>query len=88
MKLGGPRLDMKSIIITDSCCDLPYDYIKKNNLIVIPFPYSIDGKDYIDDFGKSLSYKDFYDKLRNGSIHKLLFICFSRCLKNMQQKGM
>jgi len=59
---------MKSIIITDSCCDLPYDYIKKNNLIVIPFPYSIDGKDYIDDFGKSLSYKDFYDKLRNGSI--------------------
>ncbi len=59
---------MKTIIITDSCCDLSYDYITENNLEVIPFPFSIDGTDYVDDFGSSLSYRDFYDQLRKGAI--------------------
>lgn len=59
---------MKIKIITDSSCDLSCDYIKENDLEVIPFPYSIDGKEYIDDFGKSLSYQDFYNELRNGRL--------------------
>lgn len=59
---------MKTVIITDSSCDLSYDYINKNNIKVISFPYSINGKDYIDDFGKSLSYEDFYNELRNGAM--------------------
>ena len=59
---------MKTIIITDSCCDLSYDYITENNLEVIPFPFSIDGNDYVDDFGRSLSYADFYYELRKGAM--------------------
>lgn len=59
---------MKTIIITDSSCDLSCDYICENNLEVIPFPYCIDGKDFIDDLGKTLSYEDFYNKLRSGAI--------------------
>ncbi|HAQ40458.1 MAG TPA: fatty acid-binding protein DegV [Clostridiales bacterium] len=59
---------MKTIIITDSCCDLPYEYIRENNLEVIPFPYSISGKEYMDDFGKTLSYEGFYNELRNGAM--------------------
>lgn len=59
---------MKTIIITDSSCDLSCNYISENNLEVIPFPFSIDGREYIDDFGKSLSYKDFYNELRNGAV--------------------
>lgn len=59
---------MKTIIITDSSSDLSYNYISENNLEVIPFPFSIDGEEYIDDFGKSLSYKDFYNELRNGAV--------------------
>lgn len=59
---------MKTIIITDSCCDLSYDYITENNLEVISFPFSVDGTDYVDDFGSSLSYKDFYDELRKGAM--------------------
>lgn len=58
---------MKTIIITDSCCDLSYSYISENNLEVIPFPFSIDGKEYVDDFGRFLSYEDFYNELRNGA---------------------
>jgi len=58
---------MKTIIITDSCCDLSYSYISENNLEVIPFPFSIDGKEYVDDFGRFLSYENFYNELRNGA---------------------
>ncbi|MGD9568327.1 MAG: DegV family protein [Sedimentibacter sp.] len=59
---------MNTVILTDSSCDLSFDYINENNINVISFPYSINGKDYIDDFGKTLSYKDFYNELRNGAM--------------------
>lgn len=81
---------MRNIIITDSCCDLSYDYIKKNNLEVIPFPYSIDGKEYIDDFGKSLSYESFYDELRNGampSTSQITVYTFQQVFKKYAAEG-
>ena len=59
-------IKMKLIIITDSNCDLSYDYLKKNNVPVIPFHFSLNGKDYEDNFGKSISYVKFYDELRKG----------------------
>ncbi|NLJ57820.1 MAG: DegV family protein [Tissierellia bacterium] len=58
---------MKIKIITDSACDLSYKYLKDNNVEVIPFPYFIDGEDCVDDFGKSLSYEEFYKRMREGS---------------------
>ncbi|GFN35687.1 DegV family protein [Tepidimicrobium xylanilyticum] len=59
---------MKTIVMTDSCCDLPYDFIKESNIHVIPFTYHMDGEDYSDDFGKSLDYKEFYNRIRKGSM--------------------
>lgn len=59
---------MNTVIITDSSCDLSYDYINKNNIKVIAFPYTINGKEYIDDFGSTLSYEDFYNELRKGAM--------------------
>lgn len=59
---------MKTKIITDSSCDLLYDYIRENNLEVISFPYSVNGTDYVDDLGKNLNYQDFYNELREGAI--------------------
>jgi DegV family protein with EDD domain len=57
---------MNTIIITDSNCDLPEEYLKENNIPVIPFHFNLNGKDYEDNFGKTISYKKFYDELRNG----------------------
>jgi len=57
---------MKLIIITDSNCDLSSDYLKRNNVPVIPFHFSLNGKDYEDNFGRSISYERFYDELRKG----------------------
>jgi DegV family protein with EDD domain len=61
-------INMGIVIVTDSNCDLPIEYISKNNVHVIPFTFVLNGINYTDDFGKSLSYKEFYDKIRNGSM--------------------
>ncbi len=53
-------------IYTDSCCDLPYTFIEENsqNLRVIGIPVQLNGKEYIDDLGKTLSHDEFYGCLR------------------------
>ena len=59
---------MGIVIVTDSNCDLHVEYISQNNIHVIPFTFILNGISYTDDFGKSLSYKEFYDGIRNGSM--------------------
>lgn len=58
------------IIMTDSCCDLPIDYIEKKKISFVSLPCILEGEEYLDDFGKSLSIKTFYAKMRSGSIPK------------------
>ncbi|MFL0270017.1 DegV family protein [Candidatus Clostridium radicumherbarum] len=57
-------------IITDSCCDLPYEYIENNNISYVSLTCNFKGKEYMDDFGKSLSYKEFYEGMMEGEIPK------------------
>jgi DegV family protein with EDD domain len=59
---------MKTIIITDSCCDLPLEYINENNIPVISLTFHFKGREYKDDFGKSIDYKTFYDEVRKGEM--------------------
>lgn len=59
---------MRRLIITDSNCDLSTEYTKENNIPIIPFHFHLKGKEYEDNFGESISYKDFYDELRNGEM--------------------
>ena len=52
-----------------SCCstvDLTEDYLTNRDISYKAFRYFIDGKEYRDDFGQHLSYKDFYEKMRSG----------------------
>jgi DegV family protein with EDD domain len=55
-------------IITDSCCDLPLDYVERHAdvLKVLGMPIQIEDKEIIDDLGKNYSHADFYEKLRKG----------------------
>ena len=57
-------------ILTDSCCDLTNDFLKERNIDYIPLMYTIEGNDYYDDFSISMPSKEFYDKVRNGSMSK------------------
>ena len=59
---------MKPLIVTDSNCDLSSEYIKENNVSVIPLYFHLKGKDYEDNFGESISYKQFYDELRRAEV--------------------
>lgn len=54
------------IIMTDSTADLPDSYLTEHNIAVISLPYTIDGVTYTKE--NSLSEKEFYDKMRAGSL--------------------
>lgn len=62
---------MKSFeIFTDSSTDLPLDYVKENNLRYARMTCILGDKSYMDDFGQSLPYKEFYELLRSGLMPK------------------
>lgn len=59
---------MNTIIITDSCNDLPLSYVEENNIPVVSMTFHFKGREYEDDFGKTIGYKDFYNAVRDGEI--------------------
>jgi EDD domain protein, DegV family len=78
------------VIMTDSCCDLPAGYMEKNNIPFVSLTCSFAGEEYIDDLGKSLSYKVFYAGMRNGEIPKTSqpnADAFYRAFKNIVSQG-
>ncbi len=59
---------MNTILLVDSCTDLPSEYIKKNNIRYLSLICNLDGKEYKDDFGETLGYKEFYATVRSGKM--------------------
>ena len=59
---------MSTMLLVDSCSDLPLKFIEDNSDLIdtIGMFVNIEGKDYYDDFGKTLSHKEFYGYLRQG----------------------
>lgn len=54
-----------------TCCstaDMPYDYFKKRNIPFVCFHYIMDGEDYLDDLGQTISFEEFYGRIAAGSI--------------------
>lgn len=59
---------MSSFIL--SCCsvvDLTPEYLLKRNVSFVPLHYFINGKEYADDLGQSISSADFYQAMINGA---------------------
>ncbi len=53
-----------------SCCstaDLTEEHFKERDIHFVCFHYSLDGKQYSDDLGKSLSFEEFYKKMSEGA---------------------
>lgn len=59
---------MNTMIVVDSCCDLPLSYIECQEayIDVIAMPVCIDGEAYLDDLGKTLKHDFLYEQLANG----------------------
>ncbi|MBI6873576.1 DegV family protein [Clostridium aciditolerans] len=59
---------MDTVILIDSCSDLPLKYIEGNSIPYLPFTYELKGVERKDDFWETASYKEFYDALRAGEM--------------------
>jgi DegV family protein with EDD domain len=56
------------ILSTCSTVDMPKDYLDERDIKYLYFHFTLDGKDYQDDFGQTVPYKDFYNKIREGAM--------------------
>ncbi|MDD3221032.1 MAG: DegV family protein [Clostridia bacterium] len=54
------------VITTDTCCDLPENYIKENGLGVVTLFYNMKGVSYGGE--KEMEVKEFYDMMRGGEM--------------------
>lgn len=54
-------------LATDSACDMPISYLSRREIAVIPLQYTIDNVTYPDDGGISMSYAEFYSRVRAGA---------------------
>ncbi len=55
------------LLATDSCCDLPASLATELDLIVLEFPFTLDGEQHFDDLGVSMPASEFYAAMRAGS---------------------
>lgn len=59
---------MKKYIL--SCCstaDLPADHFAKRGISYVCFHYELNGQEYLDDLGKSMSFEHFYKAMADGA---------------------
>lgn len=55
-------------LITDSACDLPFDYVQAHHIDIASLEVNIKGEFYKDDLGQTIKYKEFYAILRAGDL--------------------
>ena len=58
------------VLSCESTTDLNAEYFSKRDIDVICFHYSLDGVEHIDDFGKTISYHDFYQAMAENKMTK------------------
>lgn len=56
------------VITCSSTADLSRKYANKRDLTILPYQFFIDGEEYFDDDGLSISTHDFYEKVRAGAM--------------------
>ena len=56
------------MITCSSTVDMPAAYLSQRQIPYAGFHFRMDGRDYDDDLGKSISIEDFYQKIREGAM--------------------
>ena len=60
---------MEPFVLT--CCstaEMEKNYFERRNIQYVCFHVNLDGKDYMDDLGKSISFEEFYKKIQEGAL--------------------
>lgn len=52
-------------IVTDSCCDVPYQLLEEKEVAFIPMIVNINGQEFLDDLGETFDYEQFLQSLRD-----------------------
>ena len=60
--------DRKFTIVTDSACDMPKSYYAEHDIEIVPLGFTMDNVNYEGESGTPIDEKDFYAKLRGGSM--------------------
>ena len=55
------------VFMTDSDSDLPFSYVDELEMTMVYMPYIVDGKEYMDDLGRSGKQKEYFDNMRAGA---------------------
>lgn len=61
-------MQRKFDILTDSGCDMPQNYLLKNEVGCVKLGFTMNNINYEGDCGEHISEKDFYQKLRGGAM--------------------
>lgn len=56
----------KCNLIIDSCCDLPMRLVEREGVVLMKFPYIMDGETVEDDMFSTSSAHDYYEAMRSG----------------------
>ena len=57
-----------AVMFCDTDCELWYTTVKDLKLGVIQMPYTIDGKEYLYDFGENTDFKAFFKRMEEGAV--------------------
>ena len=60
-------MEQNYVFMTDSDSDLLYSIADERHIPVVKMPYTLDGKEYLDDNGRSGVEKEFFKKMREGA---------------------
>ena len=63
----GKVQEMSYVITCCSTVDLSVERLNERKIQWVPFHFHMDGKDYLDDYGKSMDLKEFYQRERDGA---------------------
>nr|WP_242589856.1 DegV family protein [Enterococcus sp. DIV0660C] len=55
-------------IVTDSCCDLPYQVLKEINVDFLSMKIQLNGEELIDDLGKTFDYEKYMNELKGEAM--------------------
>lgn len=65
------------ILSATSTVDINKEILDREDIRWIAFNYEIDGKNYKEDFGESISFNDFYEAMKDGAMTKTSQITYS-----------
>lgn len=61
-------MNRKFVLMTDSSCDMPAEYLEKNNVEAVRLGFLMDNVMYLGDEGEEIDTKEFYEKVRGGAM--------------------